>query len=143
MLKIAAFSLWAVIATVAVAWTQMPSNEAKSDGPQSAEGFQKDQTRTLSVALLEEDKVIGHFVTKIYYEGQEATSGEPEVLTDIMIEDALYDVIYELEEATIANLNNRRLGEIARELEEKMSEKNPSHPIRSVRLEDTQLLLRD
>lgn len=142
MIKILAFSLWAIVATLGVAYLQIPSQSTAEQKEKGEPLPVKGQTHTFSVALLEKGELVGHLVTRIAYEMKEPFPAGDTIPLKTIMEDATLDVVSRIGAARFRKVDEALLKDVGAQLVTRLNEGTPAIPVRSAELMRTELMMR-
>lgn len=135
-------SFWAIIVTVAVVFLPTLLGGETSDGEPVAETLIDHRTNTMSAALFQNGRVIGHFTTRINYQLPEGAVDADIVPVDEIIMDGLFEVIHQLEPKEMAKYRERELATMGNKLAQLLNGRSTPFPIENVRFDSARLMLK-
>lgn len=142
MIKILAFSLWAIIATLGVAYLQLPSQNGPVKNEEAAPAPASGETHTFSIALLEKGELIGHLVTRIEYQMESAFPESATMPIRTIIEDGVLQAVSSIGISRFRKIDEDLLKEVGDRLVTQLNEGDPAIPLSSAKLTRTELMMR-
>ena len=142
MIKSLVISIWAIIVTVAVVFVPGLLAGDGDDGEPAPAALIDHRTNTMSAALFERGKVIGHFTTRIRYQLPEGAIDADVVPVDQIIMDGLFELIHKIKPRDMAKLREGQLAGMGDDLAELLNNRSTPLPITNVRFDSARLMLK-
>lgn len=141
MLKTIILSVWGALVTIGAVYANMHFSSQSEEVEVETVSFENYTTDTLTIAIFNKGKVIGHLVTRIKYELPDTMSQDGPVPIKVMIEDGLYEVVYKMRVGKLMKLQDEDLSEIGKNLTQLLNTRKTPLPIANAMLHDTQILM--
>ena len=142
MLNSILISVWAILVTLAVFSLQQGNGDDESNGKETVIELIDHRTDAISTALFDDGKVVGHLTTRIHFQLQKGTEELVPVALDLIIEDGLFDVTFNMKAHELIKLKENDLKSLASKLQQTLGQRKTPLAIRNVRFENTRLMLK-
>ena len=142
MIKSLVISIWAIIVTVGVVFVPgLFASDDNEDEPAPAVLIDH-RTDTMSAALFERGRVIGHFTTRINYQLPDGAVDPDVIPVDQIIMDGLFELIHKIKPRDMAKLREGQLAGMGDDLAELLNNRSTPLPITNVRFDSARLMLK-
>ena len=142
MIKSLIISVWAIIVTVAVVFVPGLFAGGDADGEPAPAALIDHRTNTMSAALFERGRVIGHFTTRIRYQLPEGSVDAEAIPVEQIIMDGLFELIHQMKPQDMAKLRERELAAMGKDLAELLNNRSTPLPIQNLRFDSARLMVK-
>lgn len=142
VIKSLVISIWAIIVTVAVVFVPGLLAGGGEDGEPAPATLIDHRTNTMSAALFERGRVIGHFTTRIHYQLPDGAIDPDVIPIDQIIMDGLFELIHQMKPKDMAKLRERDLMGMGEDLAVLLNNRSTPLPIQNVRFDSARLMVK-
>ena len=142
MIKSLVISIWAIVVTIGVVFVPGLLAGSDEDGEPAPAALIDHRTDTMSAAMFERGRVVGHFTTRIRYQLPEGAIDADVVPVDQIIMDGLFELIHQLKPKEMAKLRERELVRMGDDLAEMLNNRSTPLPISKVRFDSARLMVK-
>ena len=135
-------SIWAIIVTVGVVFVPGLFAGGDADGEPAPVTLIDHRTNTMSAAMFERGRVIGHFTTRIRYQLPKGAVAPETVPVDQIIMDGLFELIHQMQPKDMAKLRERELVAMGKDLAELLNNRSTPLPVQNLRFDSARLMVK-